>query len=178
MSTISDGRYSMSASPATCVWQRRTRALVLLAAICLLPRVSMAAKDSSRAPVDSSQQIAARIVESPIPVVVDFWAAWCGPCKMVSPTIKALAKEYKGRVDFLKIDVDRHTQIARYFGVSSIPMIFVISDKTVRKALPGVRSKQEYKRAIDEVLAMDAAADSAGQDSTDAKKKGDDAAGK
>jgi len=103
-------------------------------------------------PADSSQVIADRIVKSEIPVLVDFWAAWCGPCKMLNPIIAQLAKQYKGKVDFVKVNVDIHKSIARYFGVSSIPAVFLIKDKTVVRALPGLQPKTVYQSAIEEVL--------------------------
>ncbi len=108
---------------------------------------------STTAPVDSSQQIAARIVESKVPVLIDFWAAWCKPCQMVDPIIKALEKEYRGRVLFLKINIDVHRRIAGYFGVTSIPMIYLVKDKQVQAAIPGVRTKDFYRAQIEKVLA-------------------------
>jgi len=111
--------------------------------------------------VDSSQAIANRIIRSKKTVLVDFWAVWCGPCRILDPILKELEKEYGKRVEFMKVNVDVHRRISGYFGVSSIPAVFIIRDKTVQRALTGVRDKTEYRRALDEVLALPAAADTA-----------------
>lgn len=101
---------------------------------------------------DSSNSIADKIVRSQIPVVVDFWAAWCAPCRILDPVIEDLEKEYRNRVLFIKVDVDIHKNLAGYFKVSSIPSIFIIKDKTVVASLPGVQDKETYRRALDAVL--------------------------
>ncbi len=102
--------------------------------------------------VDSSQQIADKIVNSKVPVLIDFWAAWCAPCRMLNPIISELEKEYKGKVLFMKVNVDIHKSIASYFGISGIPAVFIVNDKTVVKSLPGLQHKSAYKAALDEVL--------------------------
>jgi len=109
---------------------------------------------SSTALGDSSQAIADRIVKSKIPVMIDFWAAWCGPCKMLNPIMAELEKEYKGKVEFMKINVDVHRAISAYFRVNSIPSVFIVHDKNVVKHLPGLQPKEMYKSAIAEVLAL------------------------
>lgn len=104
---------------------------------------------------DSSQHIADRIVKSKIPVVVDFWAAWCAPCRMLNPVIAKLEKRYKGRVMFMKVNVDYNRQLAAYLGVQGIPAVFIVKDKAVRRMLVGVQTETAYLTAIEEVLAME-----------------------
>jgi thioredoxin 1 len=101
---------------------------------------------------DSSQMIADRIVKSDIPVLVDFWAPWCGPCRMLNPIIKKLEKNYEDEVLFIKVNVDIHKALSAYFRVSSIPAVFIIHNKNVVKALQGVLPKEQYAREIDTVL--------------------------
>lgn len=104
------------------------------------------------APVDSSQQIADMIVNSKIPVLVDFWAAWCGPCRLLNPIIKQLEKDYDKKVLFVKINIDVHRSIAAYFNVNAIPAVFIIKDKNVLKMLPGLQARETYVEALNEVL--------------------------
>jgi thioredoxin 1 len=105
-------------------------------------------------PVDSSQQIADRIVSSKVPVLVDFWAPWCGPCRMLNPILKTLEKAYRGRVEFLKVNVDVNQRISAFFQIQGIPAVFIIKDKAVKKAFIGYRPEADYRKALDEVLAM------------------------
>jgi thioredoxin 1 len=103
-------------------------------------------------PSDSSQVIADRIVESKIPVLVDFWAPWCGPCRMLGPVIEELKKEYSGKMTFMKVNVDVNRKLSAYFKISSIPAVFLIKNKSVVNYLPGLQSKQTYKQAIEKTL--------------------------
>jgi thioredoxin 1 len=93
------------------------------------------------------------VLESKMPVVVDFWAPWCGPCKIVSPTIEELAKEYDGKVAVGKMNVDDNQIPASQFGVMSIPTVMIFKDGQPVKSMVGAQGKESYKRAIDEVIA-------------------------
>ena len=85
-------------------------------------------------------------------VLVDFWATWCGPCKMLAPTIDAIATEYKGRVVVGKVDVDENEAIARRFGIMSIPTLFLFKDGEVVEKLVGYRLKTELEQLLNKYL--------------------------
>ena len=103
-------------------------------------------------PFDSSQIIADRVVKSPIPVLMDFWATWCGPCRMLGPIIEELKKKYAGKVSFEKINVDVHRNLSAYFRVSAIPAVFIVSNKTVVNYLQGLQPKEVYEQALQSAL--------------------------
>ena len=81
-------------------------------------------------------------------VLVDFWATWCGPCKMLAPTVDAIATEYKDRVIVGKVDVDESEDIARRFGIMSIPTLFLFKDGEVVEKLVGYRLKMELEQLL------------------------------
>lgn len=81
--------------------------------------------------------------------VVDFWASWCGPCKMLSPVIDELAQELKGKVEFAKVNVDENPLASSQFRVASIPTVMVFKDGKVVETLVGFRPKQSIKTAIE-----------------------------
>lgn len=85
-------------------------------------------------------------------VLVDFWATWCGPCKMLAPTIDAIATEYKDRVVVGKVDVDENEAIARRFGIMSIPTLFLFKDGEVVEKLVGYRLKIELEQLLNKYL--------------------------
>ena len=81
--------------------------------------------------------------------LVDFWASWCGPCRMVGPTIEQLAQEYEGRASVGKVNVDEEGGLAGDFGVMSIPTVVLFKDGKEVERLVGVRTIEEYKAIID-----------------------------
>lgn len=93
------------------------------------------------------------VLGSNVPVVVDFWAPWCTPCRMVSPIIDELAKDYAGKVTVGKMNVDEN-QAAGDYGVMSIPTVMVFKNGKPVKSLVGAQGKEAYKKAIEEVLAV------------------------
>ncbi|MGB7569311.1 MAG: thioredoxin [Chitinivibrionales bacterium] len=103
-------------------------------------------------PFDSSQTILDRIVRSSMPVLVDFWAPWCGPCRMLGPVIEELKKKYAGKVSFEKINIDVHRNISAYFRISAIPAVFIINNKAIVNYLPGLQPKDAYEQALQSVL--------------------------
>ena len=92
------------------------------------------------------------VLKAKTPVVVDFWAPWCQPCKMVGPTIEALATEYAGKVTVGKMNVDENTEFPGQFGIMSIPTVMIFKNGQPVNSMVGVQSKETYKAAIDEAL--------------------------
>lgn len=86
------------------------------------------------------------------PVIIDFYAVWCGPCKVLSPIIEELAEEYKDKAEFYKVDVDSEKQLATRYGISSIPTLFFISAKGEVRVASGLMSKPDLKAVIDNML--------------------------
>lgn len=93
-----------------------------------------------------------QVLESKQPVVVDFWAPWCAPCRIVSPTIDELGQEYEGKVTVGKMNVDENPQTAGSYGVMSIPSIVFFKNGQPIKTMVGAQSKENYKQEIEAVL--------------------------
>ena len=89
------------------------------------------------------------VLESKVPVLVDFWAAWCGPCKAIAPIIDELAKEYAGKIKIGKIDVDNNSKIPTEYGIMSIPTIMFFKKGKVMDQLVGAASKLDLKHKIE-----------------------------
>lgn len=83
----------------------------------------------------------ADVLDNPKPVMVDFWAEWCGPCRMVSPILDEIATEYADKIDIVKVNVDEEPELAMQYGVTGIPMMAVFQGGTIAKQMVGARPK-------------------------------------
>jgi thioredoxin 1 len=93
----------------------------------------------------------AEVLKSSEPVLVDFWAEWCMPCRMLGPTIDKLAKDYTGKVKVGKVDTDANREVALKYQISSIPTVLVFKDGQVQHRFVGLRKEAEFKEALDGV---------------------------
>ena len=95
----------------------------------------------------------AEALEADVPVLVDFWAEWCMPCKMLAPTIHELADEYAGKMKIGQMDTDKNRDVPIKYGITSIPTLIVFKGGEMAKKFVGLQQKADLKVALDEVLA-------------------------
>ncbi len=100
----------------------------------------------------TDQNFDTEVLQSKIPVLVDFWAEWCGPCRLAEPVIEELAKEYEGKMKVGKLNVDQNLQTAQKFGVMSIPTVIIFQNGQEVKREVGFVGKEGYLKLISNIL--------------------------
>jgi thioredoxin 1 len=101
----------------------------------------------------TDQNFQQEVAGSAQPVLLDFWAEWCMPCRMLGPTIEKLASDYAGKVTVGKVDTDANRDISMKFGISAIPTVLLFKDGQVIQKFVGLRNEKDFRAALDEALA-------------------------
>jgi thioredoxin 1 len=104
----------------------------------------------------SDQDFEQRVLNSEQPVLVDFWAAWCGPCRALGPIIESLADQYAGKAVVAKVDVDANQQVAMKYGIRSIPTVILFDKGKVVETFIGVRPRGDYEASLGRRIAVSA----------------------
>lgn len=117
------------------------------------------AVDCSKAPLSESDVAVVtensfenEVVKSNLPVLVDFWATWCGPCRMYGPIVDQLARDYKGRLKVVRVDIDQNPNLTRKFHIQAIPASFLLQKGNIVKTWVGLVSEEDLKGGVDEVV--------------------------
>ena len=105
----------------------------------------------------TDQNFEEQVLKSEQPVLVDFWAEWCMPCRMLGPTIEKLANDYAGRVKVGKVDTDSNREISIKYGISAIPTVILFKNGQVAQKFVGLRQEREFKEALDATASAPAA---------------------
>ncbi|HKI79106.1 MAG TPA: thioredoxin [Ignavibacteriaceae bacterium] len=100
----------------------------------------------------SDDNFETEVLKSQQPVLIDFWAEWCGPCRMIAPIVEELASQYDGKVKIGKLDVDNNQQTAMKYGVRSIPTLLVFKNGEVKETIIGAVPKQQIEQKLNAVL--------------------------
>lgn len=98
------------------------------------------------------QSFDSEVLESPIPVLVDFWAAWCAPCRMLAPVVEAIADEYQGKAKVLKLNVDENIATSGKYNIKGIPTLLLFKDGVVKEQIVGNTTKGTIAKMIDNYL--------------------------
>ena len=97
----------------------------------------------------------AEVIDYELPVLVDFWAEWCGPCRMVSPILEKMAEEYAGKVRIAKVNVDENPGLSQYFKVMSIPTIMMFKSHTIVFSQPGAFPEPAFRELLDQLVELE-----------------------
>ncbi|MBT5926862.1 MAG: thioredoxin [Verrucomicrobia bacterium] len=92
-----------------------------------------------------------KVVQSSTPALVDFWAEWCGPCKMLTPVLEELSKENESKMNIFKVNVDENQQLAVKFGIRSIPTLLFFKGGEIQEQVVGLKSKSDLQASIDRI---------------------------
>src|ERR1044071_3918481 len=101
----------------------------------------------------TQENFTTEVLNAGTPVLVDFWAEWCGPCKMIAPILDELAQEYNGRVKIAKVNIDEQQQLAAQYGIRAIPTLLMFHKGEVSEQIVGLKSKRDLKNSFDRVAA-------------------------
>jgi thioredoxin 1 len=100
----------------------------------------------------TDQDFEEKVKKADVPVLVDFWAPWCGPCKMIAPILEEIASEYQGKATIAKLDTDQHREAAVEYGINAIPTIILFNNGQIEKKWVGLTSKKDITAEIDQLV--------------------------